>query len=118
MLLAGIVHDVLSADNEGKAFEAILKATHGLSFLPDPAKPVKAWNTDAEHKPRLSMDVLRVNLGLEQLDPTKQPGYAPPAAPVDPNNPAAALAVILLHYAYRSGYQGQAGEHYRAAQDR
>lgn len=90
--LGGVVHDILNAENEGKAFEIILKATHGLAFLPDPTKPVKAWNTDAEHKPRLSMDVLRVNLGLEQLDATKQPGYvAPTAGPVDANNPGAAL---------------------------
>lgn len=91
--LGGPVHDVLAADNEGKAFEVILKATHGLAFLPDPAKPVKAWNIDAEQKARLSMDVLRVNLGLEQLDATKQPGYVAPTAPaVDPANPGAAMA--------------------------
>lgn len=90
--LGGIVAEVLSADNENKAFAAILKATEGLAFLPDPMKPVKAWNIDAEKKPRLSMDVLRVNLGLEQLDVTKQPGYvAPTAGPVDANNPGAAL---------------------------
>lgn len=94
--LGGLVADVLSADNENKAFAAIEKATIGLSFLPDPTKPVKAWNTDAEHKPRLSMDVLRVNLGLEQLDATKQPGYvAPTADPVDAANPGAALGGTL-----------------------
>lgn len=80
--LGGIVGDVLKADNENKAFSIIERATIGLLFMPDPAKPLKAWATDAEHKPRLSMDVLAVNLGLVAL---------PITATVDAANPAAAL---------------------------
>jgi hypothetical protein len=91
--LGGLMHDILSADNENKAFDMILRCVISHSYLPgDTPKPLKNWALDAEKKPRLSMDVLRVNLGLEQLDATKQPGYKPPqAAAVDPNNPGAAL---------------------------
>ena len=90
--LGGTIKDILEAKDEGKGFELVLKCAFGLHFLPDASKPITPWLVDAEQKPRYSMDVLRVNLGLEQLDPTKQPGYKPPqAGPVDPNNPVSAL---------------------------
>lgn len=82
--LGGIMSDVLTAKNENKAYDILLKCTTSHGYLkPGVTGPTKDWEKDANGQPRLSMDVLRINLELEKLE-------APPT-PVDVNNPATAL---------------------------
>lgn len=84
--LGGVMADVLTAKNENKAFDILLKCTIDHGYLkPGVTGPTRDWNRDANKAPVLSMDVLRINLGLDTLEKPS----APPV--VDPNNPEAAL---------------------------
>lgn len=84
---SGVMGEIFLAKHETEAFKAIVKCVESNSYLP--GEPIAAWSVDAEQRPRFSLDVLRVNLGLDKLDPTKQPGYTAPV----PAAPGAALAV-------------------------
>jgi hypothetical protein len=85
--LGGVMADVLTAKNENKAFETLLKCTIDHGYLkPGVTGPTRDWNKDANGAPTLSMDTLRVNLGLDKLE------VPAPAPVVDANNPGAALA--------------------------
>lgn len=74
----GVMGEIFLAKHEQEAHKVIMRCVADQSFLP--AAPTLDWLLDGEKKPRLSLDVLRVNLGLDKLDPTKQPGYVAPAA--------------------------------------
>lgn len=80
----GVMHEILSADNEQKAFSTMMRCTMEHGYLPAGSKPVLDWLYDADHKARFSLDVLRVNLGLDKLDPVRQAGYVAPITNVQP----------------------------------
>lgn len=85
---SGVMGEIFLSKHENDAFKVIQKCVETHSYLPDASKPLASWSLDAEHRPRFSLDVLRVNLGLDTLDPAKQPGYTAPA----PASPGATLA--------------------------
>lgn len=73
----GLMHEVLAAETEMKAYNAILRCVMAHEFLAAGQKPALEWLLDADSKPRFSLDVLRVNLGLDKLMP-KVPVTAAP----------------------------------------
>lgn len=84
----GVMHEILAAETETKAFNTMLRCVMEHAYLPATQKPTLDWLYDADHKARFSLDVLRVNLGLDKLDPTKQAGYVPVTNPSPGTNPA------------------------------
>lgn len=74
----GVMHEILAAETEPKAFNTMLKCVMEHGYLDATQKPALDWQYDADHKARFSLDVIRVNLGLDKLDPTRQPGYVAP----------------------------------------
>lgn len=74
----GVMHHILAAKNEQEGFQAIHRCVMEHMYLT--GKPTLEWLLDDAKKPRFSLDTLRVNLGLDKLDPTKQPGYVAPVA--------------------------------------
>lgn len=73
----GVMHDILAADNEMKGYNAIYRCVMDHGYLI--GEPTLQWGMDSDGKPRFSLDVLRVNLGLDKLDPAMQKGYVPPS---------------------------------------
>jgi hypothetical protein len=72
----GVMHHILAAKNEQEGFNVIHQCVMAHDYLS--SAPKLDWLLDDAKKPRFSLDTLRVNLGLDALDPTKQPGYKPP----------------------------------------
>lgn len=89
----GVMHEILSAESEIKAFNTMMRCVMANEYLPASQKPVLDWLLDSDHKPRFSLDVLRVNLGLDKLDPTKQVGYVPPVTTPQPGSNSAPAAI-------------------------
>lgn len=75
----GVMHMILAAEDERKGYKAVYDCVMLHDYLPATEKPKLEWLLDGDNKPRFSLDVLRVNLGLDTLDATKQPGYVKPA---------------------------------------
>lgn len=107
----GVMHEILAAETEQKAFNVIHRCVMAHDYLPANQKPTLDWLLDGDHKQRFSLDVLRVNLGLDKLEPSRQPGYVAPqpvtnaspgsnapdttiAAPATKANPASIVARV------------------------
>lgn len=98
----GVMNEILTADNEQKAFNVMMKCVMEHGYIPAGAKPTLDWRYDADHKARFSLDVLRVNLGLDTLAPVvpvtnaqPQPGTnAPAVVPSAPATKAAPASIV------------------------
>lgn len=88
----GVMHEILAAEDERKGYNAIQRCVMSHGYLPAETKPALDWLLDGDSRPRFSLDVLRVNLGLDTLDPTKQKGYV---APITNPQPAAGEAPVV-----------------------
>lgn len=92
----GVMHEILAAETENKGFNTIHRCVMDHNYLPAVQTPPLQWLMDADGKPRFSLDVLRVNLGLDKLDPTKQPGYTAPAPAPTQARPGANAAEPVI----------------------
>lgn len=99
----GVMHEILAAESEQKAFNVMLRCVMDHSYLAAGAKPTLEWLPDADMKPRFSLDVLRVNLGLDTLDPVKQPGYVAPQVPITNATPGSNPAPVITTPATKAG---------------
>jgi hypothetical protein len=81
--LGGVMSDILTAKDERKAHDIIVRCIVEHGYLkPGVTGPTKPWPVDAEGKPRLSIDTLRVNLGLDTIP---APAAVNPADPLGAN---------------------------------